>query len=377
MSRYITVVIKPTLACNMVCRHCYHPPEGSTSGGRISFDRLEKLFSMVSKEYDAVWFVWHGGEPLTLPLSFFKKAIELQEKYFGVGNVGNTIQTNGLKLDRKVIDFCKDKKINIGISHEGPYDDLLREKGKEVEGTIVKMSDKERVFSVNATISRGCQDDQVAIYRHFKDIGAGLSMGPVLPIGCTACRPDLVPDADAFIRSSKAVFDEWLNDPACLIPLAPYYLYVLSALGDPQPSDCAHTSCLTKWLCMYPNGDLYPCAKPCPPEMRLGNIDGISHISDAFRTEGFVNIIKGTVVRREKCKECPIYDYCQGGCSLDAMCQGGIENNGGDSCRIYREVFTYIKQTIDSIIEEKKDLSKYNAFVRDAVLGKLVNPMVR
>ena len=152
MSRFLSVIIKPTLACNMGCRHCYHTPEERSSGGRISFERLEKLFRLVSEEYDGAWFIWHGGEPLTLPFSFFKKAIELQEKYFGTGKVGNTIQTNGLALDNRMVKFCKEKMINIGISHEGPCADILRHDGRRIEDLIVGLSDKERAFAVSAIL---------------------------------------------------------------------------------------------------------------------------------------------------------------------------------------------------------------------------------
>lgn len=376
MSRFLSVIIKPTLACNMGCRHCYHTPEERSSGGRISFERLEKLFRLVSEEYDGAWFIWHGGEPLTLPFSFFKKAIELQEKYFGTGKVGNTIQTNGLALDNRMVKFCKEKMINIGISHEGPCADILRHDGRRIEDLIVGLSDKERAFAVSATISKESQSRQAEIYDHFNGIGASISMVPVIPAGCAAKNPGLVPDPDEYIRSSIEVFDKWFNDPDARIPLAPHYLYVLTALGDPQPSDCAHTSCLTKWVCIYPNGDLYPCAKACPEEFRMCSIDGISHMSDAFRTDGFARMLKGSIERRAKCQSCDIYDYCQGGCSIDAYYQCGIGNRDGDSCRIYRDVFRHVKKEVDAVISEKKDLSRLNPMVRDAILGKLVNPMI-
>jgi uncharacterized protein len=51
-----------------------------------------------------------------------------------------------------------------------------------------------------------------------------------------------------------------------------------------------------------------------------------------------------------------------------------MEDNGGDSCRMYRGIFSHVKKCVDEVISEKKDLSAYNPFVRDAVLGKLVNP---
>ncbi|MDD2626651.1 MAG: radical SAM protein [Candidatus Methanomethylophilus sp.] len=377
MSRLLSVIIKPTLTCSMDCRHCYHPPTERAQGGRISFDRLDRLFSMISREYDAAWFIWHGGEPLILPLSFYKKVIELEEKHFGVAShrVGNTIQTNGLALNRKFLVFCRDKQINVGVSHEGPCDGLLRPDGAKVDKILRDMNRDERVFSVSATICRGSQSRQREIYEYFRDAGMTVSFSPVIAAGEAAVHPELVPDPEAYAAESNALFDEWLHDRDAQVPLLPHYLYLLSALGDPQPADCAHTSCLTKWLCVYPNGDLYPCAKACPAPYKLGNLDDFRHLGDVFRTPGFVKLLEGTVARREQCRTCPIFDYCAGGCSVDACYEGGIEKNGGNACRIYRTVFTHVKETVDGILRDRPDLQQYNSFVQDAVLGKLVNPL--
>ena len=42
----------------------------------------------------------------------------------------------------------------------------------------------------------------------------------------------------------------------------------------------------------------------------------------------------------------------------------------------YRDVFRHVKKEVDAVISEKKDLSRLNPMVRDAILGKLVNPMI-
>lgn len=149
MARAVSVIIKPTLGCGMGCPHCYHAPEELSSREVISFGRLEKLFSVLSREYSAAWFIWHGGEPLGLPFSFWKRAVEIQRRYFPAGRAGNTIQTNGAALDRRMIDFCRKNEINLGISHEGPCDGILRKDSAKVEKLIGNLSDKGRIFSVS------------------------------------------------------------------------------------------------------------------------------------------------------------------------------------------------------------------------------------
>jgi uncharacterized protein len=377
MRPFISVIIKPTLECNINCRHCYHTPE-ERSSEKMSIDIIDRLFCMLSEEYESAWFIWHGGEPLLMPFKFYKDAIELQERYFGINShrIGNTIQTNGTILDRRFINFCREKMINIGVSFEGRYNDVLRERSDVVKEKIEYLSDKERIFSVSSTISSETASKQKEIYEGFKANKTAVSFSPVIPAGCAACG-NMVPNAEEYIRSSIECFDIWLHDKEAEVPIIPHYLYILNALGEPTESDCAHVSCLTKWICVYPNGDLYPCGKGCPSEFRLGNLLGIDRISDAFRTEGFSKIISGTVERRNKCMaECNLYKYCNGGCSIDAYYESGIDKNCGDSCTIFKGIFSHVLSTVENIIETRPDLSEYNKFVRDAVLGKLINPKI-
>ncbi len=339
----------------------------------MNLETVERLMRMVSEEYEAAWFIWHGGEPMTLPMSFYKSVIELEERYFGKNTfrVGNTIQTNGTLLNRRFMAYCREKAINVGVSCEGPYNNLLRE--KDPEKAIALLSAKENKYSVSSTISAGTALKQKELYEYYRDKGTNISFSPVIPAGCAKCN-GTVPDCDEYIKGSIEAFDAWLHDSESKVPLIPHYLYVLNYLGDPTPSDCAHTSCLTKWLCVNPDGSLYPCAKACPQEFCMGNINDIDHLSDAFRSEGFARILEGSIKRREKCMQCPIYKYCNGGCSMDAYHECGIENTGGDSCRIFREVFSHISDEIQTILDGKEDVSTLNPFVKDAIVGKLVNP---
>ncbi|MDO5861224.1 MAG: radical SAM protein [Thermoplasmata archaeon] len=372
MKPYISVVVKPTLFCNESCSHCYHTPEERVPG-EMDIATLDRLMRMVSEEYESAWFIWHGGEPMTLPMSFYKNAIALEEKHFGKNSfrVGNTIQTNGTLLNRRFMAYCREKAINVGVSCEGPCNSVLRE--LDPSKAISMLSDKDNKYSVSSTISSQTALRQREIYEFYRDRGTNLSLSPVIPAGC-AKGSGLVPDPDEYIRGSIEAFDAWLHDSESKIPLVPHYLYVLNYLGDPTPSDCSHASCLTKWICVNPDGTIYPCAKACPPEFAMGNVNEIEHLADAFRSEGFRRILEGSIARREKCMSCPVYRNCNGGCSMDAYHDGGIENNNGDSCRIFREVFAHVSSEVQAILDGEEDVASLNPFVRDAIVGKLVNP---
>ncbi len=308
-------------------------------------------------------------------MSFYKSIVEMQEKHFGKNNgrCRNTLQTNGTLVNRRFMAYCREKQINIGVSYEGPYNGVLRE--SDPSKAIGLLSAKENRYSVSATICTETALKQRDLYDYFKKDGTNLSLLPVIPAGC-ARGNGTVPDADEFIRGSIEAFDAWFRDSGANVPLIPHYLYIINYLGDPTPSDCAHTSCLTKWLCVNPDGSVYPCAKACPREFYMGNVNEVGSIGELFQSDGFKNVLIGSIRRREKCAQCPVYRYCNGGCSMDAYHECGIENTGGDSCRIFREVFTHITSEIQAVMDEGGDVSGLNPFVRDAIVGKLVNPKV-
>lgn len=69
-----------------------------------------------------VLFTWHGGEPLMRPLSFYKKALELQRKYASGRQISNVIQTNGTLLTDEWCDFLAENHWLVGISIDGPQE---------------------------------------------------------------------------------------------------------------------------------------------------------------------------------------------------------------------------------------------------------------
>lgn len=69
----------------------------------------------------SVEFLWHAGEPLTVGLPYFRKAIEIiKNANTAAKEVTHSIQTNGLLIDTDWCDFFKEHQINIGFSVDGP-----------------------------------------------------------------------------------------------------------------------------------------------------------------------------------------------------------------------------------------------------------------
>src|SRR5258708_40174433 len=67
-----------------------------------------------------ITIAWQGGEPTLMGLDFFRRSIELEQKYLRPGQtIQNTLQTNGVKLDDEWCEFFREHNFLIGLSLDG------------------------------------------------------------------------------------------------------------------------------------------------------------------------------------------------------------------------------------------------------------------
>ena len=116
------LVVQPTPFCNIDCRYCYLP--NRTSKAVVARETLERLFSQV---FASGWFgealsvVWHAGEPMVLPIAFYRDAFALIETLRPRQlQVVHSFQTNGTLIDDAWCEFFAESQINLGVSIDGP-----------------------------------------------------------------------------------------------------------------------------------------------------------------------------------------------------------------------------------------------------------------
>ena len=116
------LVVQPTPFCNIDCRYCYLP--NRTSKAVVTRETLQNLFSQV---FASKWFggglsvVWHAGEPMVLPIGFYRDAFDLVEALRPPElQVVHSFQTNGTLIDDDWCRFFAEAQINLGVSIDGP-----------------------------------------------------------------------------------------------------------------------------------------------------------------------------------------------------------------------------------------------------------------
>jgi uncharacterized protein len=113
------LIIKPTHKCNLNCPYCYdeHNRECVYTDGMMSMKTVEKI-SEVFKDDVANW-IWHGGEPLMMPLDFYYKANKKINSMIDNEKFHIDIQTNGTLINQDTIDMFKEFDIQPGLSFDG------------------------------------------------------------------------------------------------------------------------------------------------------------------------------------------------------------------------------------------------------------------
>jgi len=116
------LVVQPTPFCNIDCRYCYLPDRNSKA--TVARQTLHNLFSQVFASGwvgDNLAVVWHAGEPMVLPIDFYRAAFRMIDRLKPAGvEVAHSFQTNGTLIDEALCAFFAEKRIGVGVSIDGP-----------------------------------------------------------------------------------------------------------------------------------------------------------------------------------------------------------------------------------------------------------------
>ena len=122
------VVVQSTSLCNLDCSYCYLPDRQKKRV--FDLDMLPLLMQRILESpYAGPEFslVWHAGEPLTLPTSWYDQATEIIYRSldrFGAQDIqfDQHVQTNATLINDAWCDCFHRNRLIVGISVDGPED---------------------------------------------------------------------------------------------------------------------------------------------------------------------------------------------------------------------------------------------------------------
>lgn len=376
-SRPLYVMLKPVGAsCNLRCKYCYYLEKANLYKDTPSRVLSEEMLERFTREYieaqtmNDVLFTWHGGETFMRPLSFYRKAVELQRRYGAGRRIDNAIQTNATLLTDEWCRFLRDNGWLVGVSIDGPqefHDEYRRTATrrptfqKVMQG--IRLLNKHGVeWNALAVVNDFNADYPLEFYNFFKDIGCHyIQFTPI--VERIVNRPDhltLAPGmeeggqlADFSVTPEQwgkflcDIFDEWVRHDVGSYFIQTFDATLANWMGV-QPGVCSLAKECGHAGVMEYNGDVYSCDHFVYPEYRLGNIHEktITEMMYGKQQQQFAQMKHNRLP--QQCRECRFEFACHGECPKNRFTRDSYGNPGLNYlCKGYRQFFSHVAPYMD------------------------------
>jgi uncharacterized protein len=331
--------------CNLDCKYCFYLEKESlypqVEKWAMRDDVLESYIRQYIEAHDTpvVNFAWQGGEPTLLGVDFFRRVVELEQRYANGKQIANAFQTNGVLLNDAWAEFFLEYQFLIGISIDGPrelHDAYRVDKGGQptfdrVMRGIETMQRHKVDFNTLTTVHRANADSPLEVYRFLKENGSGFMQ--FIPIveriahqvtaeGLRLIPPDFAGPAKVapwsveprqFGRFLCTIFDEWVRRDVgrTFVQLFDISLELWTGM---EASLCIFRKQCGAALAIEHSGDLYSCDHFVYPENRLGNImdSALAALAGSEQQQKFGEAKETTLPRY--CRECDVRFACNGEC---------------------------------------------------------------
>ena len=336
-----------------------------------------------------------------LGMGYFKKILELQEKYSRGRQIENVLQTNGTLLDDDWCRFFHDYHFLIGISIDGPehiHDRYRRNKSgqpsfaKVMQG--LEMLVKHHVEFNTLSVVNDCNaQSPLETYRFLKSTGSRyMQFTPVveriamhghesslsLMAGSDTSESQLAPwsvkplDYGRFLCE---VFDEWvLHDVGAYF--VPTFDSILANWVGSMTSICVHAETCGHAGAIEHNGDVFACDHYVFPEYKLGNIYTDSLVSMMYSPR---QIEFGQAKRNalpQYCRDCEYLFACNGECPKNRIMKTPAGEAGWNYlCGGLKLFYAHVAPYMDFMAEElanERPPSNVMVWARERIKSKPV-----
>lgn len=342
--------------CNIDCTYCFflskealYPNEKS----RMSEATLETYIRQLLESHRTpeVTVAWQGGEPTLMKLDFFRRSVELVEKFRRPNqSVRHTFQTNGILLNDEWCAFFKKHNFLVGLSVDGPrelHDQYRVDRNKR--GTFDRVMQGWRClqrhgvdFNILCTVNAANEKHGRSVYRFFRDemnakwlqfipiveranadtleiANLGWSEQPGRKRLLYTQTGNLVTKRSVggkqYGRFLIDIFEDWVRHDVGEVFVQMFDVTLEAYFGR-------HLLCIHAPTCGYGpaleyNGDVYSCDHFVEPRYKLGNIHQ-THL---------LNLVSSAEQRRfgddkrdlltAQCRNCDVKALCNGGCPKD------------------------------------------------------------
>ena len=377
-----SMLVKPVgSVCNLRCRYCYYLDKSTLYENhqpKMDDDLLELFVKQYidANDVSEITFNWHGGEPLLAGLDFYRKSINLQQKYANGKLIHNTLQTNGTLLNNDWAQFFKDNGFLIGVSIDGPkaiHDGFRKANGDEetwekVVRGIECLYRNNIEYNTLSTINHLSENQGLSVYQFLKKCGTNyMQFLPVFeyvnkstnritnPNDEDAEPTDWSISADGFGRFMCDIFDYWAKHDVGSY-FVQFFDVTLANYAHLPSGLCAFDETCGNNSVIEHNGDVYLCDHFVYQSYMIGNIKE-KPLREILSDERFFTF--GIEKRKQLPKQCLTCDYyfaCHGGCPKHRFARSKDgEPYLNSLCAGYKAFFKHTEPYMKFMLNELKN----------------------
>jgi len=352
-----SLLIKPASGdCNLHCTYCFYhdrvtDPYKQQSKRRMGPEVLDALIKQGMRlDRRHATFGWQGGEPTLMGLDFYKKVVELQQKYGARGQaVSNGLQTNGVLLNPDWAGFLRQYHFLLGVSLDGPakYHDHYRVYSnggpthERVLDTLHMLEENRVEYNVLSVVNNLTGGHPVEIYDYF--LSEGFFYLQFIP--CVEVDPTTGQITEFSVGPEQygdflcALFDRWYNNGEPDASIRDFEAILAVYVGQQAPLCCYQDQC-GSYVAVEYNGDIYPCDFFVHEDVYIGNLLEMT-LEEAFQSEVLERFASAKADPRPECQVCSWHPFCKQGCPRFVGLMG---NHRHYLCRAYQQFFAHSHQ---------------------------------
>lgn len=373
------VMAKPTgSVCNIDCSYCFYLEKEALYPERKQDWRMsDKTLETYIRQYIAaqsgrqVLFAWQGGEPTLMGLPFFRRVIELCDKYGEGRQIQHALQTNGMLMNDEWAAFFAQHHFLIGLSIDGPrpLHDRYRvtRSGRGTHEQVMKaltlLQQHNVEFNTLTVVGKHNVGHAAEVYQFLLTAGSryiqfiplverispsdSAILQLVMPGESAATLAPWTVPAWLYGEFLKQIFDIWIRRDIGQVSVQMFDVAIAAWGGEP-PVLCVHADTCGHAFALESNGDLYNCDHFVYPEHLLGNINQqeIRVLNRSEQAMAFGLAKRETLTR--DCQQCDYQFACHGGCPKHRFSVSPSGKPGHNYlCAGYKHFFQHITRDMN------------------------------
>lgn len=348
------LVVQPTPFCNIDCRYCYLPDRSDKH--RLSLSTFQRLLERLSDEglYGAtLTILWHGGEPLAVPLSFYRQAFEVAVNIIPSScEFRFNFQTNATLITDEFCAFVNEIGAHVGVSIDGPKGTndrwrVYRSGGgtfKRIIEGIEKLKSSGIPFSSISVVTRDSLDDPSQLYDFLMSLGSehvGLNVDEIEAANRNSSfEGNINRNVESIEGFYKHIFRRYaFEKPATKLREFDQIRSSITRGGE----IFSRLSNPLSIISVSSRGDVSTYAPELLYDSRFtfGNVH-VDRLEDIFSKPGFLALKAEIDAGVALCREtCAYFTVCGGGCPSNKISENGTANSTETlHCRLTKMALT-------------------------------------